>query len=64
MRGATLNAVQQQLGHTTIQMTMRYAHLAPQGPRDALSLLDRPVYAAAGPRVIPAGSAVAASTGL
>ena len=28
MRGASLKAVQDLLGHSTIQMTMRYAHLA------------------------------------
>jgi integrase len=29
MRGATMSAVQELLGHATIVMTMRYAHLAP-----------------------------------
>ena len=31
------------LGHSTIQMTMRYAHLGPEVTRDAVNLLDKPV---------------------
>ena len=41
MRGAPLKAVQDLLGHATIQMTMRYAHLSPAAKRDAARLLDR-----------------------
>lgn len=40
MRGATLKAVQELLGHATIDMTMRYAHLSPECNRDAVRLLD------------------------
>ena len=40
MRGAPLKAVQELLGHATIMMTMRYAHLAPEIARDAVRLLD------------------------
>jgi integrase len=40
MRGAPLKAVQELLGHATIQMTMRYAHLAPEVAREAVRLLD------------------------
>jgi integrase len=40
MRGAPLKAVQELLGHATIQMSMRYAHLAPEVARDAVKLLD------------------------
>lgn len=40
MRGAPLKAIQDRLGHATIQMTMRYAHLAPEVARDAVRLLD------------------------
>ena len=40
MRGAPLKAVQELLGHATIEMTMRYAHLSPDVPRHAVQLLD------------------------
>lgn len=41
MRGVPLKAVQELLGHATIEMTMRYAHLSPTVARDAVCLLDR-----------------------
>jgi integrase len=37
---ATLKVIQDLLGHSTIVMTMRYAHLAPEVGRDAVRLLD------------------------
>ena len=40
MKGAPLKAVQELLGHATIEMTMRYAHLSPSVRRDAVKLLD------------------------
>jgi integrase len=40
MRGAPIKAVQELLGHSTIEMTMRYAHLSPDARRDAVRLLD------------------------
>jgi site-specific recombinase XerD len=40
MRGARLKAVQDLLGHATITMTMRYAHLASEVAREAVQLLD------------------------
>lgn len=40
MRGVPLKAVQELLGHATIEMTMRYAHLSPHVIRDAVHLLD------------------------
>ena len=40
MRGAPIRAVQELLGHSTIEMTMRYAHLSPDVPRQAVKLLD------------------------
>jgi integrase len=40
MRGAALKVVQELLGHATIEMTMRYAHLSPDVPRQAVKLLD------------------------
>jgi len=42
MRGVALKAVQELLGHATMEMTMRYAHLSPDVKRDAVQLLDRP----------------------
>jgi integrase len=41
MAGAPLKAIQELLGHANIQMTMRYAHLAPEIARDSVQLLDR-----------------------
>ncbi|MDD5309007.1 MAG: site-specific integrase [Deltaproteobacteria bacterium] len=43
MRGESLKAAQELLGHSTIEMTMRYAHLAPVVMRDAVAKLDSPV---------------------
>lgn len=39
-RGITLPVVQAWLGHKTIQITMRYAHLAPKNLLDAVSVLE------------------------
>ncbi len=40
MRGVPLKAVQELLGHSTMDMTMRYAHLSPSVRRDAVQCLD------------------------
>jgi integrase len=40
MRGVSLKAAQELLGHATMDMTMRYAHLAPSILRDSVALLD------------------------
>ena len=40
-RGVPLNVVQAWLGHTTITMTMRYAHLAPDGGSEWIRVLER-----------------------
>ena len=40
MRRAPLKAVQELLGHSTIEMTMRYSHLSPDVRKDAVRLLD------------------------
>jgi integrase len=42
MRNQPLKAVQELLGHSTIQMTMRYAHLSPFVKQDAVAVLDAP----------------------
>jgi site-specific recombinase XerD len=42
MRGVNLYAVKELLGHSTIQMTERYAHLAPSHLAAAVGVLDRP----------------------
>ncbi|MFJ3481754.1 tyrosine-type recombinase/integrase [Pseudomonas sp. NPDC090202] len=41
--GVPLMEVRDLLGHSTVQMTERYAHLAPARVRDAVSVLDRPM---------------------
>lgn len=41
MRGASLKVVQELMGHQTIEMTMRYAHLSPNVKQEAVKLLDR-----------------------
>ena len=41
MRGVALKAVQELLGHATIEMTMRYAHLSPDVRNDAVRRLDQ-----------------------
>lgn len=40
MRGVPLRHIQELMGHSTITMTERYAHLAPAVTRDAVKLLD------------------------
>lgn len=44
-RGVNLYKVKDVLGHSTIQMTERYAHLSPECLRDAVSVLDAPLDA-------------------
>ena len=45
MRGASLKAVQELLGHESIEMTLRYSHLSPDVKREAVKLLDAPAAA-------------------
>lgn len=40
MKGVPLKAVQELLGHSSIEMTMRYAHLSPAAKDSAVALLD------------------------
>jgi integrase len=40
MKGVPLNTVQALLGHSTITMTMRYAHVAPSTLRSAIDILN------------------------
>jgi site-specific recombinase XerD len=40
MQGVDLVTVQQLLGHSTVQMTMRYSHLSPDHKRAAITRLD------------------------
>ena len=40
MRGGSLPALQQILGHATLQMTMRYSHLSPKHLRNEMEKTD------------------------
>ena len=40
IRGVTLKELQELLGHASLAMTMRYAHLAPEHLRTAVSRLE------------------------
>nr|BDT38460.1 hypothetical protein MFMH1_81290 [Myxococcus sp. MH1] len=42
MRGVPLKVLQELMGHATIEMTMRYAHLPPETRENAVQQLDRP----------------------
>ena len=43
IKGVPLNTIRELMGHATIQMTLRYAHLAPATTRDAVAKLYDPV---------------------
>jgi hypothetical protein len=42
MRGKTMRTIQLLMGHSTVQMTERYAHLSPVTLRDAVWSLGEP----------------------
>ncbi|MBE7448585.1 MAG: site-specific integrase [Kofleriaceae bacterium] len=42
IRGVSIMAIRELLGHANIKMTLRYAHLAPEVRREAVLLLDEP----------------------
>lgn len=42
MRGTPLKVVQELLGHATIEMTMKYAHLSPDAKQEEVQCLDLP----------------------
>lgn len=48
MAGTPLRQVQEWMGHSTIAMTMRYAHLAPGGGREFIAALDGQTHHAVG----------------
>ena len=41
MHGVPLRGIQELLGHASITMTMKYAHLSPDARRDYVQLLDK-----------------------
>ncbi len=43
MRGVSLKVIQVLMGHATIDMTMRYAHLSPDTRRETIGVLDLPL---------------------
>jgi hypothetical protein len=50
MRGASLRSVAELLGHTSMKMTMRYAHLSPAFLSAEVSLLDPPTPPSPAPK--------------
>ncbi len=50
MRGGSIQALKEILGHATLAMTMRYAHLAPEHLRSEITKTERPVEPRSGTR--------------
>jgi hypothetical protein len=42
MRGVPLKVIQELMGHASLDMTMRYAHLSPETKQNAVQVLDKP----------------------
>ncbi len=42
MRGGSLQALKELLGHADLKMTLRYAHLAPEHLRGEMAKTERP----------------------
>jgi integrase len=51
MRGVSLKIIQELLGHTTLELTLRYAHLSPDVKQQAVQILDE--APPKGPEVVP-----------
>ncbi len=51
MKGVHMRALQELLGHKTIQMTQRYSHLSPEHLQKAVKLLDDIIPPAARPQI-------------
>jgi len=57
MRKAPIKAVQELMGHSTVTMTERYAHLSPNVRKDAVRLLDAAHPQASGHMAATSGDA-------
>ena len=42
MRGVPMRTIQELMGHSSLTMALRYAHLSPDVGRDAVAMLDAP----------------------
>jgi len=42
MRGVPLKVIQEEMGHASIEMTLKYAHLSPETKQNAVQVLDQP----------------------
>lgn len=52
MRGVPLNTVRELLGHTSLEMTVRYSHLAPEGLASAVESLRKPRHEPGAPTAV------------
>jgi len=42
MRGVPLKVIQELMGHASMEMTLKYAHLSPETKQNAVQVLDQP----------------------